>query len=279
MQGISVGQTSVITAGPTMNLWRGPISNDGVKGKAEQWSADWKPLGRWCNAGLDQLKRTRAEPPSLQQHRDGSASVSLKHVWTCRGKDKQTYQLTHDQTIRVGRDGSLQFDHAFDLDRRLPDLPRVGVLLSLADGFERLAWHGRGPQESYPDRKTAAAMGWYRSTVAEQYVPYILPQEHGLKTDVRWFELLAQGVSLRVDAESADRPLLFSASRFTPQDLTKAYHTYDMTPRDEVTVCLDAAHRGLGTASCGPDTLEPYKVPPGQYRLRYSMKVFRRDES
>jgi beta-galactosidase len=88
-----------------------------------------------------------------------------------------------------------------------------------------------------------------------------------LKTDVRWFEL-SQGrrPSLKVSGEGL---LSFSASHYTPQDLTKAFHTYELKPRPEVIVCVDHLHRGLGTASCGPDTLEPYLVKPGRHRFMY----------
>ena len=85
------------------------------------------------------------------------------------------------------------------------DLPRVGIRFDLVPGFEELEWYGRGPHECYPDRQRGAALGRYRSTVTEQYVPYVMPQEHGLHTDVRWMELrrgpTVRGV--RIDAPGA----------------------------------------------------------------------------
>ena len=68
----------------------------------------------------------------------------------------------------------------------ITDMPRVGVSMALAPGLEQLDWYGRGPWENYTDRKASAMVGLYQSTVSEQYVPYIMPQEHGHKTDVRW---------------------------------------------------------------------------------------------
>ncbi|MEM1011389.1 MAG: beta-galactosidase, partial [Planctomycetota bacterium] len=114
-------------------------------------------------------------------------------------------------------------------------------------------------------------LGLWTSSVTDEYVPYIVPQEHGLKTDVRWGELSTPSTprqSLRVVPYA---PMSFSASHFTPEDLTKAFHTYDLSPRDKVVVCLDAFHRGLGTASCGPDTLDAYRSRARRYRLTCTM--------
>jgi beta-galactosidase len=113
----------------------------------------------------------------------------------------------------------------------------------------------------------------YESTVTDQYVPYIMPQEHGNHTDVRWLSLAGGKCGLRIDAQG---PLEFSASHFTSQDLYAAFHTYDLTPRPEVILNLDCHHRGLGTGSCGPVTLERYTIPPGRYHWNYVIQPFGR---
>src|SRR5262249_44857067 len=79
----------------------------------------------------------------------------------------------------------------------LPNLPRIGLTLCLPAGLDRFAWYGRGPHESYSDRKESARVGVYRGSVQEQFVPYIMPQENGNKTDVRWAAVTdARGVGL-----------------------------------------------------------------------------------
>ncbi len=269
----------VIIEGPALNAWRGPLSNDGVKGKPEQWHAEWKPLGLWCNAGIDKLKPGKPAT-QVKQKRDGSVIITIAQRWETRGAVKGaergkaiTHGITHRHTYTINPDGSLAGRNTFDIDDTLPDLPRIGVMFQLAPGFEDLAWFGRGPGESYADRKVGMPIGLYRQTVTEQYVPYILPQEHGNKVDVRWFELASPDAGrLKI---TGPKHLSFSASHFTPADLTAAYHTPDLTPRDETIVCLDAMQRGLGTKSCGPDTLDHYKVHPGRYRLDYTLALRR----
>ncbi|MCL4828097.1 MAG: beta-galactosidase, partial [Caldilinea sp.] len=137
--------------------------------------------------------------------------------------------------------------------------------------LEQLEWFGRGPWENYNDRKVSALVGRYRSTVTEQYVPYIMPQEHGHHTDVRWLTLTdARGAGLQVHGAPT---IEFSASHFTANDLFQARHTYELTPRPEVYLNLDWGQRGLGTASCGPDTLPQYCLLESVYRFTYQMSM------
>ena len=116
-------------------------------------------------------------------------------------------------------------------------------------------------------------VGLYRSTVTAEYVPYVMPQEHGHKTDVRWLSLVdADGAGVRVDGQPT---LEFSASHLTEADLFSARHTVDLQPRPEVYLNLDVAQRGLGTFSCGPDTLEQYRLLAAEYAFTYRLSVVR----
>ena len=152
----------------------------------------------------------------------------------------------------------------------LDDVPRIGVGLTLRPGLERVTWYGRGPWENYSDRLASTIVGRFESTVADQYVPYILPQEHGQHCDTRWLSLTGDdGFGLRVEGRPA---IGFSASHFTAADLYAARHTSDLEPRPEVVLNLDHAQRGLGTASCGPDTAGRYRLLERSYRFSYTLR-------
>jgi beta-galactosidase len=104
-------------------------------------------------------------------------------------------------------------------------------------------------------------------------VPYVVPQEHGHHEDTRWLVLCdADGAGVRI---TGPRRFGFSASQYRVEDLWAARHTIDLAPRDEVELHLDAAHRGLGTASCGPDVLPRYRVGAGRHRLAWSLADLR----
>lgn len=154
---------------------------------------------------------------------------------------------------------------------RLRALPRIGVQLQLPKNYDQLTWFGRGPFENYQDRNTAAHIDLYQSKVAEQYVPYIRPQENGNKTDVDWLELVnTSGIGLRVTAIL--EPINFTALHFLPEDFqasvrhlgwanAKNEHYIDLKERDMVALSIDYKQLGLG----GDDSW--WRKPHKQYRL------------
>ena len=157
-------------------------------------------------------------------------------------------------------------------DVGLPFLPRIGLQIHLPEGFEQLAWYGRGPHETYVDRKEGAQVGIYRGTVDEQFVPYVVPEENGNKTDVRWVTLTnADGLGLHA---SADRLLEVSTHHFTPENLTAAQHPHELVRRPEVILHLDYGQSGLGSASCGPGRLEKYRLRPEEVRYCVRLRPF-----
>jgi beta-galactosidase len=177
-------------------------------------------------------------------------------------------RIDHRQVVMLVA-GSLVFDEDIRIPEELDDLPRVGVTFTARAGLEHLTWVGSGPHETYPDRQASGRFGRWESTVTDQYVPYLVPQEHGAHQGVRRFTLTDDdGRGFTV---SAQEPFAFSASHFSAEDLDAATTTAELTPRDEVVVHLDVAQRGLGTGACGPDTLPQYRVGGGTYRWRWTL--------
>jgi beta-galactosidase len=234
---------------PTLSLWRAPTDNDRIGGAAATWS----------EAGLDRLERRL-----VSIGRKGATVVVASDYCTPDG-----LVVRHRQSLRGLSDGGIAIEERADIPAELRDLARVGTVLEVVPGLEQFEWFGSGPIETYPDRNRGGAIGLWRSTVAEQYVPYVRPQENGGHADVRWLRLRGGGSrGLRIDL---GRPAQVSATHFHAADLASATHDVDLVPRPETIVHLDAAHRGLGTASCGPDTLPPYLVGPGSYRWSWSL--------
>jgi beta-galactosidase len=246
---------SVLLDGPRLQLWRAPTDNDGLRLLSERRSG---VLPRWLELGLDRL-----------EHRlEGVRGAEV--VTRVSGRDRWNDAL-HRQTFRLLRSGDVLVENEVLLDPELRDLPRVGVVLVLRPGLDRMEWFGRGPWESYPDRIASTVVGRFRSTVSDQYVPYILPQEHGHRSEMRWLSLTdAAGFGVEVEG----RPTVgFSASHFTASDLYGARHTCDLEPRAEIVLTLDHAQRGLGTASCGPDTSRRHRLLAPRYRFAYVLRV------
>lgn len=257
----------MLTEGPVVSLWRAPTDNDGIKSWTGQHT---KPLGRWRAAGYDRLKVTPAGA-TVRRGAGGTVTVACRTVVT--GTDPKL-KITHRHVYTIHPSGDIVVANTIVADRRLPELPRVGVTVVLPAGLEQVEWFGRGPHESYCDRKAGAPVGLHCGTVAEQYVPYIMPQEHGNKTDVRWLAVAGQGGVGMMFAPIRPEYMECSVSHFTADDLYRALHTHELHPRRETIVNLDYRHRGLGTGSCGPDTLPQYRLPAGTYRFDYRIRPF-----
>lgn len=256
--------TNLIQRGPLLNVWRAATDNDGIKLMSEQ---EWKALPRWLSLGLNNVRHSLVNI-QLIQVKGRLPEVEISHRASGRDLWDDFY---HTQCFSLLPSGELYIENEVCLGEGVTDLPRVGVNLILVPGLEQLEWYGRGPWENYSDRKASALLALYHSTVSDQYVPYIMPQEHGHKTDVRWLSLQDEkGIGLKVIGYPK---LEFSASHFSDNDLFNAKHTYDLHPRPEVILNLDTAMRGLGTASCGPDTLEQYRLLDKEYKFAYMLKL------
>ena len=157
----------------------------------------------------------------------------------------------------------------------LPFLPRIGLQMQVPGGFEQFTWYGRGPQETYADRQEGAAVNVYSGTVAEQYVAYLFPQENGNKTEVRWMTLTDphDGSGLRAERVEGMPCLNVSVAHFTTEDLTLANHPFDLPNRPEITLNLDYAQSGLGSASCGPGRLEKYQLKAEETRFSLRLRL------
>jgi len=194
-------------------------------------------------------------------------TTTLKR-WQLQGIDGDISQLVKHQTNRTVReDGSVRFEHSLVIPKALDDLPRIGVSFPLPEGFTRVSWWGNGPHECYPDRESSAMLGIYSGDADE--LPYLVPQEYGLRTQCRWFEVSNPNTHevIRIEAES--EPLHMSALPYSTQDLYQAADQTELIKRPYLTMNIDIAHRGLGTASCGPDVLPKYRIQPGKFLFAY----------
>jgi len=131
-------------------------------------------------------------------------------------------------------------------------------------------WYGLGPGEAYVDTQEAQRIGIWKLPIDEIRTNYIRPQESGNRMDVRWANFAPnKGLGLKVTASPA---FMFSAERYTTQDLEKAKHTYDLFPRTFVTLRLDHRHHGIGSSSCGPATLAKYELRSQEFEFGFSLR-------
>jgi beta-galactosidase len=260
---LGVGEVSCLAQGPHLDLWRAPTDNDaGMAGI-------FGPRRRWLEWGLDGLK---SECLSARvTRRAGCVGLRARHRLT--GADP-TLAIEHTEAWWLLPTGDLVGRHQVRVPRAFDDLPRIGLSFVLPPGFDEVEWFGRGPHECYRDRRAGARVRRFRASVANFYVPYVLPQEHGNRCDVRWFSLAraADGVGLLCVGPDGGE---FAASHYTAADLHAARTTADLEARPEVHVRTDVAQRGVGTGACGPDTLPAYRIGPGRFRFAVRLRPYR----
>jgi len=176
-------------------------------------------------------------------------------------------------------DGAVCVHNKIEPKGNLPLLPKLGVRMTVDGALGALKWLGRGPSESYPDRKTSCDIGLYSGDVKDQYVAYVRPQENGNKEDVRWASLSSQdGTGLLIVPSS---PLAMTFTHFLPEDLDQARHRQGQTkrysplvPHKDIFVSIDYKQMGLGGASCGPGPLPQYILRPEPVEYGYTIRPF-----
>ncbi|MFM7320581.1 MAG: glycoside hydrolase family 2 TIM barrel-domain containing protein, partial [Armatimonadota bacterium] len=254
--------------GLRLNLYRALTDNDSWMRQAfVQSGLGWlQPVCRslrWSNPGAARMATVEAQVDWLGAKGSG---------------------FRQSATYTFFPDGTLLFDQTLEPVGALPSLPRIGMRFTAPASLKQFRWFGRGPSESYPDRKQAMDIGLWRGSVADQYVPYIRPQENGNKEDCRWSAIVdSRGRGLIIAAE--DGPTAMSASHFLPEDLDGARHRQGqerrllpLVPRANVFVNIDWKQMGLGGASCGPIPLGRYLCRPGTVHMRFSLRPYSPDK-
>jgi beta-galactosidase len=183
--------------------------------------------------------------------------------------------------ITVDPDGTrpLIMDIEFDLEKELPELPKVGITAKVPSSYSRIQWFGSGPYESYPDRSAGVFLGLWEDTPESLEVPYIVPLENGNRMNVRFIRLSENDASGKPRLPITivpSKPVHMSTSRYTPKNMLEALHTFDLIDvsagnEGYYFLNIDCVQRGVGTGACGPDTLEQYRVRPGFYAMRLYM--------
>ena len=176
------------------------------------------------------------------------------------------FKVFYDYTI--SGDGEIQLDCRVSSRGNMTKwIPKMGLQMELPKEFQEMEWFGRGPFENYPDRKTGAKTGIYRTTVEEDYVPYIIPQDYGNRCDVHWFRLRnGEGQGLQV---SSAEPFSFSAQKYTTDNLDRSHYTFQLKEEDVVTLNLD--HRVSGVGGTANSVLNPYRVAPGEFEFTFTI--------
>jgi beta-galactosidase len=278
MESFNYKGKEILKKGPEPDFWRAPTDND------YGYNMD-KLLGVWKKAG----ERSVVTKASISNQEPGKVVVTFNYdIPDTDGKKIAGYATTY--TVFASADVVIK--NLFSkISASVPEIPRMGMQIQLPEEFINLTWLGRGPHENYIDRKTSADVGLYESTVADQYTPYIRPQENGYKTDTRWLTLTDEnGTGILVsgapfisfaalnnthdDFESPGK-----LSQYRPDALTANTHTIDVKPRDLVNLNVDFGQMGVGGDNSWGARIHPeYRLLDMKYEYSFRFRPVVKDD-
>ena len=242
---------------PLIPNFKRPLTDNDKRG--------WKPqrkLKQWYDY---ELKHISINVKELQ---DGLVEVSIQYSLI---NDSATVQV--DYTIN--NEGKIKVDYQLQVKNGLPNIPKVGMQMGIERSFENIEWYGRGPFENYIDKRTAADVGIYQKPINQFMEAYIVPQESGNRTDIRWmcFTNNKQNGLLVV----ADSLLSMNASIYTDSTIQNAKHTNKLVDAGFVKVDIDLIQMGVGGNDSWSDVaapLEQYQIKAKDYRYSFYLLPF-----
>lgn len=279
-----------IQSGLVPNFWRAPIDND-FGNNLHKRSRVWREAG----------ETRQVNAVTINKNGEGVQEGGRnRNITTAGGKNEAEVIFDFDLVNEAGEkiakyrtqytvygSGDVVVSNHFQMtEEKLPEIVRMGMNLIMPRKFDQMTWLGRGPQESYVDRKTSAFVGLYSGSVAEQYWEYLRPQENGNKTDVRWMTitdgsgngLFFEGMpllevsahhNLQEDFESMER----TDGRQIEGVPVVNRHTTDVKPRDLTSVNIDFMQMGVGgDNSWGAWTHDQYRLTEKEYSYSFRIK-------
>ena len=262
--------TSICSAGKellssavTPTIWRAPTDNDrNVK-------------NRWIGEGYHRMK-VNCYGCHVEQKGASEAVVTAELTLAA---DCQV-PLMHIQVFYRFRAGEgVTIDQNVTMKEGKVFVPRYGLTFRMPEDCERLTYFGRGPAESYRDKKQASRIGRFATTVTEHFEHYIRPQENMAHAETRWVEISNEAGQGLLATDTVENPeFSFNCSHFTAEQLSGTAHDYELSPLRETVVYLDYAQSGIGSNSCGPELPEELRLKETSFRFAVRLLPDRRND-
>jgi len=278
MESFAFKGKELILKGPEPDFWRAPTDND-YGNMMDRRLVVWKKAG----------ERSVVTKVDITQPDMGKVVVTFR--FDIMGfKDEKIAGYSTVYTIFGSSDVLIRNSFA-RVNSSIPEIPRMGMQMQLPVEFSNLKWLGRGPHENYADRWTSAEVGLYESTVADQYIPYIRPQENGYKTDTRWITLTDDtGSGILV---SGNPVFCFAAlhnihddfespgkiSEYRKDAKTANTHTINVKPRDLINLNIDLGQMGVGGDDSWGAPIHPqYRLLENRYEYSFRIRPIVKDD-
>ncbi|MCC8169352.1 MAG: beta-galactosidase small subunit, partial [Oscillospiraceae bacterium] len=157
-------------------------------------------------------------------------------------------------------DGKITLEAQFKKNPDMPYLPRIGLRAFVSDKFDKCAYYGFGPYESYSDKKLASYVGRFEANISDMHEDYVKPQENGSHCGCRYAEFKSDTFIIRADGDFS-----FNFSEYTQEELCEKKHNFELEKCGCSVICLNMLESGIGSNSCGPEPAERYKINKEEY--------------
>jgi beta-galactosidase len=249
---LEVNGKSLIDSPIKLSAFRAPTDNE--RQIKKKWIRNIVNMGENIDATFDKIYSVRMDGGVIWV--DGSLA----------GVAKAPY-LQYSQRIVIDAGGRIHF--TVDVRRRPGSIwiPRFGFEFTVADADAGFRYFGYGPGETYVDMHHYAALGMWSSTASREYVPYVMPQEHGNHYGVRYLQL-SNGLTFE-----AAQPFECNVSQYSTEELFRAEHKAELRKDGKTHIRVDYKGSGIGSGSCGPQLMEQYQLGEEEFRFEFLMKM------
>ena len=250
------GGKELIELPPRPNFWRAPTDNDkgnNMPGRYGMWKLASLYASEFPAEGAGTLPPEELRKyPKVEKKGDAIAITYRLFLPTVPESEMLL-------TLRFHLDGTVDFVMDYEPDGKVPPMPEFGLLFTMNADYDQLTWYGNGPEETYCDRDQGAKLGIYSGSVRDQMTRYLVPQECGNKTGVRWAKVTDRRGRGLLFSVPEGQSMNFSALPWTPDAVENAAHHTELPPVHHTIVRCSLKQMGVaGDDSWGARTQEEF---------------------
>lgn len=255
LESIKHNGIDLITKPVELNLNRAPLDNDVPY------------TGQWESIGIYRLKQKTYSTVLIENNPDKvvvDVKMSLgSYTYDPAFRGTMTYTFLSDGAVLINVNGTAT--------EGIEVLPRIGLQLTMPEGFEKFTYFGKGPHESYIDKNLSTYIDKFETTVTDNFEHYVRPQENSSHFNTKWAEVRnTDGIGLYCTAEDFES-FSVNAQHFTPNMLRETPHDYELVPLKETVLSLDFKQLSCGSASCGPISLDKYRLLDKKFNFTFRL--------
>ncbi|MBQ3841994.1 MAG: glycoside hydrolase family 2, partial [Ruminiclostridium sp.] len=237
--GISVNGENILAKPMEYNFFRAPVDNDTMKGD-------------WYQAHLNDYIVKVYETAISKENNCAVIRVKQSFGWSIH---QPFAKMTAE--YRIDGNGALDVSCSAAFSNKVEFLPRFGLRLFMPKKFDSVGYWGYGPYESYIDKHQASYIGSFSAKIPDMHEDYIRPQENGSHFGCEEMSVIGAGVALTFTNPDG---FSFGASEYTQEELAAKKHNFELEKCEYNVICADFAMAGVGSAACGPQLAEKYRI-------------------